>query len=851
VDHSNTANGEGSEALQALRMYLSDSIAPLIFADTAQDMFKIPVQAVAAEILGWVASQSHIGEAVSTSDYLYHAVKKLHLLGELELIPRDKLKAFLDALTPYLLQSCPEHERASLATSLGNIEQIDTTTASAVGVGHAASGAHPVVAPRVAAGAGAGAGAVLSDPRVGLLLHRLQTQLPAQLGGGVPGGQSAGQLLDQLQGQAVSAKAAVPHPLVAGIVAEAAALAQNPTELETSIGQLQSYGVPVVEDGIVRMLGRSLPDWAPPQVEGSAEPPPQNAVRAMERIISMAGDRQQKYKRFGELVTTAVEEFNKGSLGRAVTMLDLAHRMIDDEEVEPTIVETVRDKAYQALEEKQLRTLAEDEDSHYLLRRMMGFFPQLEPEQLFVDLEEEENRDRRRLLLLLLSAQGEEARAAALDALRGVVGGERSFPWFVERNLVYLLRTIDRPQDAPVDAEVDVLIHESALDNPLPLIREAMATLGQLESERVVQTLVARVNELEDALTGDRQIPHGEEEAQSLLDTAITMLARTGTPEARRCLIAHGLKRQPHLGNTLGRLAKLGSHDLSDDSTAVQRLVGALREELPTKVLGVSVGGRRKADNAERLIEALSGTDLPVVREAFSDIGKKYSGQPLGAAAEQALGRMGTQPQTEEASTAALAGDLGLFGLPSLLQNLSDSNLSGALTVLDAVGQTAATIQLDSGMIRRAQVGHLHGDSAIYQMLERPILGRFVFVESENDSDINMEKGEAKPIQPLLFEGIRRYDEFMRAVALAPDDARFNATEHKPTKAPDEPNMDLLKSVWYKAVEGSTPVECEAEFPVDAYRIRRLFEHWITEGALSMQSEKSVESSPTDDTHLG
>jgi hypothetical protein len=297
VDQSDSVNGQDQEALQALRTYLSDSIAPLIFADTAHDLFKIQVQTIAAEILGWVASQSHIGDAVTTSDYLYHAVKKLHLLGELELMPGDRIKAFIEALTPFLLQSCPEHERESLANSLGNIEHIDSTSAAPIGIGQGPSGARPVVAPGIAGGAGGAS--VLSDPRVELLLHRLQAQLPMQLPGAA-GGQAAGQLVDQLQGQAVSAKAAIPHPLVAGIVAEAASLAQNPAELESSIGQLQSYGVPVVEDGIVRMLGRSLPDWAPPQPDDSAAQPPQNAVRAMERIISMSGDRQEKYKRFGE-----------------------------------------------------------------------------------------------------------------------------------------------------------------------------------------------------------------------------------------------------------------------------------------------------------------------------------------------------------------------------------------------------------------------------------------------------------------------------------------------------------------------------------------------------------------------
>jgi hypothetical protein len=809
VDQSESDSQLGQEAYSALRRYLSDSIPPLIFAEAAEDLFKLPLRTTAAEILGWVAAQSHIGDAVTTSDYLFHAVKKIHLLGELELISRERAKTFIEGLQPFLLQSCPEHERAALAKSLENVHHSRGEESAPLGHMHRAGGSQPVV--QAAAQSVPGTPPMLADPRLGLLLAHLQSQL---------------------QSQASAAAAAPQDPLVAGIVTEAATLAQNPAELEQSLGHLQKQGVPLVEEGIVRMLGRSLPDWAPP-APGEAEEPPQRAVRAMHRIISMAGDRQEKYKRFGELVSTAVEEFNQGSLGRAVTLLDLAGRMVEQEEVEKSIVNTVQTKAYSALNESQLRSCAENEDSHYLFRRVMSFFPQMAPDELFVELEEEQSRDRRRLILQLLASQGEKARATALEALQAVVKGERSYPWFVERNLVYLLRTIDRPDAAALEPEVDVLVHETALENPLPLIREAMATLGQIDHERVVQTLVARVSELEDALLGKHQVPHSEEEVQSLLDTALTMVARTGSREGRRCLVAHGLKRQPQLGNTLARLAKLSNQDLSTDATVVKRLVQALREELPTKVLGLSVGRRRKAENAERLIEALSSTDMPVVREAFRDISSKYAGQPFAEVAARALDNMGRQRPAEETGTAALAGDLGLFGLPSLLQNLSDSQLTGVLTVLDKSGGAAASIRLDNGLIRSAKNGLLSGEVAVYQMLEKPIQGRFVFVDSDEETSAGADKEPPKPIQPLLFEGIRRYDEFMRAAALAPDDSRFRATDRKPTKAEDEPNMDLLKSVWYRAVKGASPAECEAEFPVDSYRVRRLFEHWVAEGSLA------------------
>jgi hypothetical protein len=813
LDQQGSDKSQHSEALGALQHFLSDSIPPMIFAESVEDVFNLPVRNTAGAILAWVAGQSQVGGAVTTSDYLFHAVKKLNLLGELELVPRDRLNTFIKSLSHFLLESCPEHERRTLATNLENLERSEGVVAAQVPVSAQPSGVLHVggPAPGMATQPGAGQPGVFGDPLLGLMLQRLQS--------GIGGGQ-------QLSGPRLA-----QSPLLAGVLAEAATLASSPTEFESTLGQLRNYGVPA-EEGIVRILGQSLPDWAAPTTDDPEQEPPQRAVRAMKQIIALASDRQEKYERFAELVNTAVEEFNSGSLGRAVTMLDLADSMIEDDEVDPTIVDTVRGKGYSALDEQQLRQCAESEDLHYLFRRVMGFFPQLSPEELFLDLETEDSRDRRRLLLQLLTAQGGDAREAALDMLHKANAGEISLPWYLERNLVYLLRTIERPEDAPVGPEIGALIHESELDKPLPLIREAMATLGQMDNDRVVKTLVARVSELEDALLGGRQLPHTEEELQSLLDTALTMLVRTGTPEARRCLVAHGLKRQSELGNTLARLTKLGNQDLSGDAALVKRLVRAIKEELPTKVLGVSVGGRRKADNVERIIEALSGTDTPLVRQAFQELSTRYEGQPLGEAATRALQKLGAPPPSKETTTAALAGDLGLFGLPSLLQNLSDTQVTGVLTVLDAAGNTAATIRLDDGMVLSARTDRLEGEAAVYQMLEKPVLGRFIFVDSDEESEINMEKGAPKAVQPILFEGIRRYDEFMRAASLAPDDSQFKATDQKPTKVTDEPSMDLLKGVWFKAAKGATPAQCEAEFPVDCYRIRRMFEHWLGEGSL-------------------
>jgi hypothetical protein len=80
----------------------------------------------------------------------------------------------------------------------------------------------------------------------------------------------------------------------------------------------------------------------------------------------------------------------------------------------------------------------------------------------------------------------------------------------------------------------------------------------------------------------------------------------------------------------------------------------------------------------------------------------------------------------------------------------------------------------------------------------------------------------------------------MRAAALAPDTARFRSTGKRPTNVADESNTDLVKNIWKRALEGATPEVLERELPVDSYRVRRLFEHWLGEGSLELHDQSGV-----------
>ena len=190
----------------------------------------------------------------------------------------------------------------------------------------------------------------------------------------------------------------------------------------------------------------------------------------------------------------------------------------------------------------------------------------------------------------------------------------------------------------------------------------------------------------------------------------------------------------------------------------------------------------------------------------------------------------------DEKTITSLSGDLALFGLPNLMQNLADSRVEGILTVLDDTGNAKATVTLADGMMIDAEVGELTGDTAVYQLLERPILGRFIFVNQPVDHEAGAGGAPGIAVMSLLMEGMRRYDEFNRAAAVIPDEAQFAATGKQPTGLPDEHEADFVNGIWVQATQGKTPLQIEHESGVDGYRIFRLFEHWLHEGALEAKA---------------
>lgn len=801
------------EALEELQQYLSDALSPLIVADSVQLLLQQPPELVANKIHAWTATQYRTTADIPVSDYLFHAVKKLQIMGEFRLVPREPLERFLHELQERVLEFCPEADREFLRANFSRLgESSGATMPTAEVIFRQMAGERPLAGKKLSSAGRPAASAeeLVNLRRFSLLLDRLEREVGGQKG--------------------LPAKTA---PLATQALTAAARGSQSSEELEQYLDRLRAIGLDVGTADLFRSLGHSLPGWVLPGAEKPGAPPPggSQTVEAMHRIVTQAENPAEGARRFHEMVKAAIERFNDGSLAQAVTMLELAERIIAERQVDPVSADVVRKKADESLDLERLRKYAEVPEQHALLRQVLSFFTALTPESLLADLKRELKRDRRRLLLLLLEVHGPAAREAALERVRPAVArGAEQEEWYFRRNLLYLLRRIPRPAGVSEDEDVDIAVRHVDLNLPSLLVKEAIANLGQLKQEKSERTLVALLADLETMLAKPSEAPYDAHEMRLVLDRVVAALARFGTPGARRAVVEHGLKKRAELGETTARLAELARQDLSGDPELVDRLLSALKANSPFRLFGLVL--QQNDQNLSHCVEALSGTPTPAVRQAFEEVIKRFPGQESAKAAAKALAGF-TAPapsSTSREGPASLSGDLELFGLPALMQSFAESRVSGLLTLRDPKGEVFGTLSLRGGKLKTCATGRLAGEEAFYQLLERPVPGNFQFNRQAESS--GEDPSGLREILPLSLEGMRRYDEFQQAAALVPDDVVLKATDVRPTAHANEKDGILMKDLWTVASRGSTPRQCEGEVRADSYRIRRLLAHWVESGAL-------------------
>lgn len=815
------------EALFELQRYLSDQLAPLMVVDSIDTLIRYPAELTAAEIQSWTAEQHTLaGAAAPTSDYLFHGIKKLHLLAEYKLIGEQTIGPFLERVATLLLKACPEEDRLLFASNVRRLATAETYLSSPVSVLHRQTGAErPLVATKSAAGGAAPAGMptelskAVTDGirRFALLLNRL---------GPVP---------ERRPGEPPTAAGPGREKVLSEMLSVAARESRTSADLDRYLARLGDLGMDSRIDRVFRSLSVALPGWAIPmnaRTADSAETPKVGAVEAMHKMVSLAGDPSEGARRFHEMVRAAVEQLNEGELGRAVTMFELAERLVAEKKVDPERVDLTRRGMQELVDLDRLRTYAEDASRQSILRKVLGFFPALSPQGILDELETEQKRERRRLLVTLLQVHGPVARRAALEKLRQPLNpASGQAGWYFQRNLLNVLRRIPRSDDSPLEAEIEMLGSLGRPGQHILLIKEVMANLAMIRHDKTAAVLISIAREFETLAAKPGGGPYTAEDIQTVLDRAYSALARIGTSAAINAVVEHGLTAAPALGETTARLAELAGVDLSNELTAVSRLTTALRKELPRKVFGFVLA--RKAQNIEWIVRALSSTPTPEVRQLFREVARTYPEQSFAKAAAAALdGFDHAAPPPDTSSLPSLSGDLELFGMPNLLQNLAQSEVTGVLTLTDRSGETAGILTFEVGKLVHCRVGPLRGRDAVYQLFENPAPGTFSFV-NRRDNGGGPDPASHLEIVPLIFEGSRRYDELRQARALVPEGTPLVRTGVAPTAPEDERDPTLLQGVFARIAGGASLSQCEAEFFVDSYRIYRLVAHWLEEGSLA------------------
>ena len=807
------------EAIEDLEAYLSDLVAPLLVIDSVTVLLRQQPSLGAEVIRAWIGAQLRApGSHVGLEDYLYHAVKKLQLLGRLKLVEEEPLNAWIREVAELLLAQVPEAQRGGMRTLLEQASAGEASLASTTQVLH-----RPVVggvgAPVEGASAGITAEVAASMRQFAMLLSRFSGE----------GKHGTGELrLDSAE-------------LAPQLLAAAAESARSQGELDQYLASLSRAGLmtQVRMSDLFNTLSLGVPNWWVGGSESAAPAPESAPIQAMHRIVSLA-DPGHTRAHFRELLKTVAQQFNAHALPRAVQVLDVARRLLAEGKVDKTTADLILATAHEDLDATELMAQTQQTATLPLLRSLLGAYPALTPAGLLSMLDDEPDRARRRLWLALLEAHGPPARQAALDRLQQSIdeGEHGDLAAWRQRNFVYLLHRIRPPAGDDARREIALVARCCELGTIAPLVREALIDLGLRRHPDAEAVLRQRLEQVERALETPGG-PYEPPELRRMLSLVVAGLVRQGTAASRRAVADHGLKQKPHLGDTLERLGELGSLDLAEDPELVDRLLATLRGQLPMRLLGFNL---RRHEAPQYLVRALHGTRSDAVHHAFSEIAQRFPEEPFGQAAAQVLANWDAPPApppTPDAGfapppppVASLAGDLEAFGLPELLQTLMQTSSSGRLVLRKRAGGVAGEVLLREGGVREARVRGLPMPDAFYELLESPQPGTFEFVRQPASA---VPAGTTHDIMGLLMEGMRRYDELQRARALAPDHAYLRPTGARPTAPPEESDGVFIRELWTRVKAGATPRQCEDALATDAYRIRALLAHWLTSGAVEIR----------------
>jgi hypothetical protein len=486
------------------------------------------------------------------------------------------------------------------------------------------------------------------------------------------------------------------------------------------------------------------------------------------------------------MLQTAVEQFNQGAAGRAVSILESARQLVVQERISSTQANPLWDKAAEKIQWHRFEVSLPDPVQHQLLRQFLSFFSVLSPANLLSDLRRKEEKASQRLLISLLQVHGDLARPDIRKRLEFLQEEKTEPDWDFMKDLVGVLASIS-PQDRAVPAEeVMLLTRLAALPVPLPVFRELVryATLIDInQSAGLLTTLLEpppAVQAARRAELASEQAPHWTLSFEQIL----TRLAGSDDSSLRRLVLKYCLDGELPTRISTAPLAPLGSRDLVTEADTQARLLTLLKRNLPSRL--TSWIRKPKDYPLLDLVHALSGTSSRQVRSILAQLARRFPDRSFGVAAITALGGAPGLPVAAEKPAGSaekdiraaglesdillLEGELHSFNLPSLIQHLEASAATGLLELLNPAETIEGAATFVRGQLFHCQAGRLRGKEALYALLETPVFGRFRVRGSSVSEPVEGQTTGPLPVVPTLLEGMKRYDEYQQLRLLVPDD---------------------------------------------------------------------------------
>jgi len=842
---------EVREALDELDQYLADAVPPLLVADSVRLLMLSPARVLAQHLVSWAtaAAKSDPGEL---GEPLTKALTRIYQLARLQLLPKKEMKVFLSEFGPILVNVCPADARGKVRSAIAQL---------------LAGGPEPVRDSRTS-------DSELSSPETGGREQELSAFSDGLARRLVP-------LLEQMARTLIqepkTSSSSASQEVVSQLLAAVTRTADNPQQLDERLDKLKTMGLNADVPSVLRTLGGSVPDWAvvpaPPPLPSAAPSAPgetpakverpinysDTRLRAMQRIVELSKAPEESLERFDQMLQTAIEQFNRGASGRAVSILESARQLVLQERIPSIQANPLWDKAAGKIQWHRFEASVPDPVQHELLHRFLSFFPVLSPLNLLNDLRRREEKAGRRILISLLQVHGESARADIWKRLEYLLEEELEPDWEYTRDLVGVLGSIPPPDSTAPAEEVRLLARIAALPAPLPTFRELVRYATQIKVEQATELLMKLLEPPAPAAAGRRAALQNEPGLQWSLafEQILTRLAQSETASVRRLILKYCVDEYGSTGISTAPLAGLGGRDLATEPDTVARLLRLLRLHLPSRWISWI---RKPADYPLLdLVKALSGTSSAQVRSVLALIARRFSTRSFGVAAATALGRKPeTVPSGEKAVLAAggagaaalgsdillLEGELHSFNLPTLIQHLGASGATGILELLNSAEFLEGKATFVRGQLFHCQAGLLRGKEALYALLEKPVFGRFRLIgAAANEPGLTSPEGQPAgplPVVPTLLEGMKRYDEYQQLRLLVPDDTVLTPTGERPGRPEGEDDSEFVRQVWAEVVFGKTAAQCEASIATDPYRIRRLLAYWLADGVLREVSSANI-----------